>query len=76
MHPAFKLPTIGPELGYRILIEKHAGAFHAVLYRRVRGPYGEDLEPVREWRASTLAEVTEAVEAAAPGVDAMVLIET
>lgn len=75
MHPVIHRPKSGPELGHRILIELHAGEWHAVLYRRVRGPYGEDLEPVREWRASTLAEVTEAVEAAAPGVDALVLIE-
>ena len=75
MHPAIQRPKSGPDLGHRVLIELHAGVWHAVLYRRVLGPYGEDLEPVREWRASTLAEVTERVEAAAPGVSVLVMVE-
>ncbi len=75
MHPTIPRPMFSPELGYRILIESHAGEWRAVLYRRVRGPYGEDLDPVREWRAPTLAEVTDAVEVAAPGVAALVMVE-
>ena len=75
MHPTIPRPTLAPDLGHRILRERSASDWHAVLYRRVRRSYGEDLDPVREWRLATLTEVTEAIEAAAPGVDALVLVE-
>ena len=73
MHPAFTYRD--SELGHRVLIEKHRGEWIAVLFRRVRGPFGEDLDPVHEWRADTFAEISEAVESGAPGVSALVLVD-
>ena len=76
MHPALTKRTRRTSgLGHRVLIERQGGEWHAVLYRRVHGPFGLDLDPIREWRNQSLDSLTETVEREAPGVDALVLVE-
>ena len=75
MHPALTRPRRGPDLGHRVLIENQRGEWVAVLYRRVHGPIGLDLDPIHEWRRDTFDAIVEAVESGAPGVDALVLVD-